>query len=111
MTDSLIVGVPEEDRAELVLLSESLRQPSEILKQSNFDGVSFLELAVHGVQAAGASTVVWATVRTWLITRAERLKHTRIIIPGQGSFEGASAREVMKIIKLVDELSKSDGSV
>ena len=111
MIHGLIVGVPEPDRDELIQLAESLEQPAEISRQEYFDGGDFVELAIQGTQALGASTVVWATVRTWLITRADRLKHTRITIPGGGTYEGLSAPEVMRIIKLLDKLSDTDGPV
>jgi hypothetical protein len=101
----LIVGVPVEDRDELRQLAESLNMETAITEQQYFDGQNFADLLVNLTYSAAA----WATLRTWISTRANRYKTTRITYKGV-EIEGVSPSDAERIIKLIDESRKGNGT-
>ncbi|HEV7400096.1 MAG TPA: hypothetical protein VGN84_07470 [Solirubrobacterales bacterium] len=93
----LVLELPDEDGAEAEFPDEgTLPRTGAIGRASGLDGDRVLQL---GVLVSAASVQV---LRTWLITRAERLKHARVIWKGRKVFEGYSRREVELLTKALE---------
>lgn len=101
----LIVGVPRTDYEELVNLAAELGQELDTTEQNYFDGADFVDLLVPIIFSGAA----WATLRTWIVTRAAQHKLTRITYNGV-EIESMSPKDAERIIKAIDEAQHSDGA-
>jgi len=93
----LILELPDAAGAEAEFPDEgALPRTGAIGRASGLDGDRVLQL---GVLVSVTSVQV---LRTWLITRAERLKHARVIWNGRKVLEGYTRREVELLIKALE---------
>ncbi len=64
-------------------------------RTQGLDGEEFLQLAV----LVGAPSV--RILRTWLLTRAERMKQSRVVWEGQ-TYEGYTPKEIERLVRLLE---------
>ena len=102
MNQHIIVGVPLEDIADVEELAVSLDCRDAISEHQYIDGTPYVDIFID-VLSGGAA---WLTLRTWITTRANKHKKTRITFNGI-EIEGVSPRDAERIIKLIEQ---GDGS-
>jgi hypothetical protein len=92
-TIELILELPAHDSAASDFPDEAaLPRTGAVGRASGLDGQQVVQLGVL------VSAMSLATLRTWLLARAERLKHTRVVWNGR-EFHGYTAREVELLIR------------
>jgi len=92
----LQLELPVEDAAEADFPDAgALPRTSGVGRASGLDGQQLLQLGV----AVGAGSL--HVLRTWLLARAERLKHTRVVWNGE-VFEAYTAREVERLMRALE---------
>jgi hypothetical protein len=98
MTETFILGVPSEDRAELEKVIGEMGDPVELVEHRYFDASLYADALVNaGVAAAG-----WDVLKTWIKARAEVRKATRISLNGI-EVTAYSVREAEKMIAIIRE--------
>lgn len=105
MDQHLIVGVPIEDLGDLKELADSLGLQDALTEQQYFDGAAFADLIVPSFYSAA----VWATLRTFITTRGNRHKTTRVTYKG-AEIEGMSPKDAARIIEQIESATKGDGA-
>jgi hypothetical protein len=92
----LILEIPAEDGGEAELPDPgALPRTSAVAYVSGLDGEHVLQLGVLvGVGALHA-------LRVWLVARAKRLKHTRVVWNGR-SIEAYTAKEALLLIQALE---------
>lgn len=91
-----ILGVPTEEARDLRALADQVMSDAEFAEHRYFDGATFVETILPLV----LSTATWATVRTWIRSRAEVLKATRISVGGV-EITAVKPKDAERIIKLL----------
>lgn len=103
----LIVELPASDETETELPeTEIMRRGGPVATVSGLNGDQVLQVAI--IVTAGSVNVL----RTWLLARAERLKHTRVVWDGK-EFTGYTPKEIELLIQalqrmLDDEVESGD---
>jgi hypothetical protein len=96
MTIELILELPAGDGTEAEFPDAStLPRTGPIGHVSGLDGEQVLQLAVI------VSTASVRVLRTWLLARAERLKHSRVVWEGQ-VWEGYTAKEIDLLMRSLE---------
>lgn len=105
MADNVfILGVPTEEARDLRALADQVMSDAEFAEHRYFDGATFVE----AILPLALSTATWATVRTWIRSRADVLKATRISVNGM-EITAVKPRDAERIIKLLaDRLTVED---
>lgn len=98
MSDVFIIGVPTSDSGDLSQLSQQIGASQDLLEQRYFDGSTFVEFIVPVVLSGAA----WATLRTWILARADIRKATRVTLRGI-ELTGMNAKEAARIISMLSE--------
>ena len=96
--DVFILGVPAEEAHDLRTLADQVSTDAEFAEHRYFDGATFVEVLLPLV----LSTATWATVRTWIRSRAEVLKATRISMDGV-EITAMKPKDAERIIKLLSD--------
>lgn len=100
-----ILGVPTQEVHDLRALADQVSTDAEFAEHRYFDGATFVEVVLPLALSAG----VWATVRTWIRSRAEVLKATRISVDGV-EITAMKLKDAERIIKLLsDRVAVEDG--
>ncbi|WP_129590561.1 hypothetical protein [Cryobacterium aureum] len=101
---AIIIGVLPADRDDLADLASSLGRDSDVTEQRYFDGANFLDLLLPLGTTTASATAIWATVRTWLITRSDQLKNSRVTYNGRDIvIDGMNRRDTVKVISALDK--------
>ena len=104
VSEHFIIGVPSEDRAELAALVAEIGEPDDLVEHRYFDASLFVDALIH----AGMSAAAWDVVRTWIKSRAEVKKATRISVGGI-EMTALSPRDAKKMLKnLAAHLERAD---
>lgn len=102
--DVFILGVPTEEARELRAFTGQVLVDAEFAEHRYFDGATFVETILPLV----LSTTAWSTVRTWIRSRAEVLKATRISVGGM-EITAMKPKDAERIIRLLgDRLTIED---
>lgn len=94
----LFVELPASDAAEAELPdAEALPRSGPVATVSGLNGDQVLQLAI--IVTTGSVGVL----RTWLLARAERLKHTRVVWDNR-EFDGYTPREIELLMQVVNRV-------
>lgn len=98
MDTVFILGVPPADQEDLLTLATELQATPEFAEHKYFDGAAFVEIVLPIVFTAQA----WRTLRTWIQTRGEVAKATRVTT---SDFEitGMTPDQAERIIAVLSE--------
>lgn len=80
------------------VLTDQVTSDAEFAEHRYFDGATFVEAILPLL----LSTAAWATVRTWIRSRAEILRATRISVGGV-EITAVKPKDAERIIKLLTE--------
>lgn len=97
MSAMFIVGVPDTDRDDLTALAQDLNYHNNLIEQRYFDGTNFVEMVFAYPTLSAAA---WLTLRTWITTRAERHKSTRITTNGIETI-GVSPKDAIRLLEAI----------
>lgn len=93
-----ILGVPTQEVHDLRALADQVSTDAEFAEHRYFDGATFAEVIIP----LALSTTVWTTVRTWIRSRAEVLKATRVSVDGV-EITAMKRKDAERIIKLLSD--------
>jgi hypothetical protein len=103
--DYIILGVPAEDATEFKAFAAELGCGDSVTEQQYFDGAPFVDM----LWPLAAPAAAWATVRAWIVARADQYKKTRITYKGV-EIVGVSPKEAARIIDQIEKARSGRGA-